>query len=225
MKKTILRLLFIVFLAGCIVGKMSDKHKLTDEKMEKYLKAYKALRQKAPDVLRELNANGETPEAGQEGFNTFENTIKDAGLDSYTEFVILNAKVGSIFSLIQAESGMETFGNLRSSGNVMFDDGIAQIEEQLQNPDLPEETRIELEKAKAELQKGQSEMNQTYEENEKWANLVIDNVQKLTGLIVDEDEVEVVKKYEDQILQAYTGFDVPYKLDGDMTKMMPADTE
>ena len=48
----------------------------------------------------------------------------------------------------------------------------------------------------------------------KWANLVMDNVGKVTGLIVNEKDVEVVKKHESEIYEAYTGFPQPAGADG-----------
>ena len=40
------------------------------------------------------------------------------------------------------------------------------------------------------------------------------SVDKISGLIVSKDDIKVVKKYEDEIMEAYTGFQMPKLPDG-----------
>ena len=63
-----------------------------------------------------------------EGFNKFENIIKGGGITDYPAFVLMNAKIGSIFSIIQAEISMVKFKNLNQNGQELIQQSIEELE-------------------------------------------------------------------------------------------------
>ncbi len=172
------------------------------------------MKEQAPGVLQKLNEEGNTEVAGQAGFNDFEKIIKEGGLGNFPDFVRLNAKIGGVFSIMQANKGMETAKNLEESGQSMFSDGMRVIQEQLDDPNVPEETKVELRTALEELKGGAKELKDTYTGNLEWANLVMEQANKLSGLIVNKKDIEVIKKHEAEIFEAYTGFPEPVGNDG-----------
>ena len=200
------------FVVSC--GQITEeKGTLTDELVLKYIKIYKNLREKAPSILENLNENGETAEAGKDGFSDFEDIIKDGGIKDFSEFVKLNAKIGAIFSILQATKGMDKAQDLQNSSSKMMSDGEKFIQEQLNNPDVPEETKAELRKALEELKKGSQQLDNSYNKNRKIAEFVMENVKKITGTIVNKKDIEIVKKHETEIFEAYTGFSQPFEND------------
>ena len=218
MKKNvfIISLFFISLIYSCT---FSEKSSLTDEKVKNYIEVYKQLREEAPIILEKINSNPKNADIGQEQYATIQNIIKDGGFDNYAQFVMVNAKIGSIFSIIQANSGMEKFENLVESGDDLIDDGIALIKEQLDDPEVPEETKVELRKTLKELQKGQNESNDNWKKNEKIAKIVMKTTKKISGLIVSEGDIQIVKKYEAEIMEAYVGFQMPELPDGNFPKL------
>ncbi len=215
----ILSVLMLLVLSHCQVAENARNLELTDENVSRYLRAYKALRESAPGMLEELNQQGETPDAGQKQFANAESMITGAGLKDYPEFVILNAKIGAVFSIMQATKGMDRFKNLQESSNRMMDSGMEEIQKQLDNPDVPEETKVELRKMLEELQAGQQQLNQEYDKNKNWADFVMKKAKKITGTIVSDKDIEVVKRHEKEIMEAYVGFPLPYQNDGNMPEV------
>jgi hypothetical protein len=57
---------------------------------------------------------------------------------------------------------MQKQADLQSSSQTGLDDGIAMIEQQLTDPNVPEDTKAELRKVKAELQGGKKELMQVF---------------------------------------------------------------
>jgi hypothetical protein len=214
MKKfqTAVVLLFVsLILFHC--GKVTEKGTLTDEKVTQYIKAYKSLREKAPGMLEKFNKNGESVQAGQDGFVDFESAIKESGLSSYAEFVMLNAKIGTVFGIIQGTKGMDQFKDMYAKGMTAMDEGRKTLQKQLDDPNVPEGSKAELRKSLEELNQAQQNVKQDYSKNMKWGNFVMDNVKKLSGLVVNESDVEMVRKHETEIFEAYTGFPPPEGLD------------
>lgn len=194
-------------------GPVTEKGTLTDEKIMQYLAAYKNLKEKAPEMLEKYNTSNQSVSAGQEGFNDFESAIKEGGLSGYPEFVMLNAKIGSVFGIIQASKSMNQFETMKAEGQTMLDDGRAALEEQLSNPDVPEAAKEELRKSLEKLNQADKDIDAEYDNNSKWANFVMENANKITGMIVNEQDIELVKKHEAAIFEAYTGFAPPAGLD------------
>ena len=215
MKKLIsISLIFLIFFScSQITG---EKGTITDEQVVNYLKAYKGLREKAPGILQDINGNRDQTKAGKDGYNTVEDIIKESGIESYAEFVRLNAKIGSVFSILQANRGMDQQANLQESSQEMFSDSYRFIEEQINDPEVPEETKVELRKTLEELKKDSKELKETYESNKVIADWVMEKANKLSGLLVNEADIKVIQAHEEEIFEAYTGFPRPEGYDGNM---------
>ena len=223
MKKILPLLLFLAIIHACSqsqADKISGgKGTLTDEKIQNYIKAYKALKDGVPKMLEKLNLESREMSPGEIGFSNIEKMIQDAGLKDYPEFVRLNAKIGAVFSILQAKKGMKNFKNLEESSSEMIDDGMKIVQDQINNPDVPEETKMALRQQLNEMKKNQKQLHSEYNHNFKWANVVMDKVQDLTDLIVNENDVLLVKKYEDEIMHAYVGFPLPAEMNGKLPKL------
>lgn len=211
----VLMLLMIVSACGVLSsgddsGGSAEEASITDQDVENYIKTYKVLREQAPDMLKTVNESGESPEAGAEAYKSIEQTISNNGIGSYADFVRLNAKIGAIFSIMQATKGMTRFEELNQRSNDMFDDGIRQIDEQLADPNVPEDTKVELRKTREELLAGKGEMNEDYQYNKDWGEFVMDKANKLSGLVISEADIKVVQRHEQEIMEAYVGFPLPY---------------
>lgn len=207
---TIFFLTMLLFISTCGVSKPGVV--LSEEKIERYIKAYSSLRKQSPQILETMNQDPDNPETtGQEQFEIIQQIITEAGLEDYSEFVMLNGKIGAIFSIIQAESGMADFDNLQESSNQMLDESINELQQNLNDPDIPEETKEDIRATIKELESSKKELQENYSKNAKWANLVVDRVKSLSGFIASPEEIELVKKYEQRIMEAYVGFPLPYQ--------------
>jgi hypothetical protein len=220
MKKSKIVFLFIsiILFFSCseIIG---EKGTLTDQKIQNYIQAYKGLRENAPQILANLNQNGETIDASSMGFLEFEQIIKDAGLEDYPDFVRTNAKIGVVFSLIEANKGMKRSENLEQSSKEMIDDAIVFIQSQIDNPDVPEETKEELRQQIEEHKKNKKLLVKTYSDNTEIANLVIKQVEKIRGMVVNQSDVEAVERNHADLYEAFTGFPEPPGMDGKLPKL------
>ena len=191
------------------VPDLNNESSLTDENVKNYINVYKKLREKAPEILQGLNEGLDDVEDGKVGFSAIEEIIKEGGLQDYPDFVRLNAKIGAIFSILQANKAMDTFEKLNTDSKAILDENIKLLEEQLEDKDIPEETKAEIRETIKELKKGKTELSESWEKNKNIAKLVLKNVQKLTKLIVSQEDIEVVMRHENEILEAYVGFPLP----------------
>jgi len=192
--------------------------KLTDEKEQNYINVYKELREAAPEILENINKDPQNADIGLAQYKKIENIIIGGGFTNYEDFIYTNAKIGSIFSIMQAEKSMTTFENKNESGNEMFEDAIRQFEELINDPDTPEDMKAEYKKSIEEIREAQNEMNDEYGNNLKWANAVL-SAQKISGLVVDEEDIRIVAKYEQEIMATYVGFQLPELPDGKFPKI------
>ncbi len=197
----------ILFLLSCSL--IDKKESLTGEQIENYIETYTQLREEAPEILESINIDPKNAELGKEQYAKIQKIIKEGGFDNYSQFIITNAKIGSIFSILQAETGMENFEDLNENSNKMLDDGIAEIDKILNDPDIPEDIKVEQRKIKEELLKGTKQLEESWKKNKKWADKVMKSTKKFTGLFISEDDIAIVKEYEDKIMEAYTGFQMP----------------
>jgi len=195
----------IGFITSCS-GIPGENVALDSQKMEAYINSYREIRQNAPDYLSKVNT-GDINEQKQ-GFSDIEKVLESNGL-TYMEFVKINAKVGAIFSIIQAENFMSKMEDLESWGENSIDEGVKLMQESIDDPDVPEETKEELRKSIKELEASKKELKVEYSKNEKWANLVLDKTKKITNLKVEEKDVEIVEQYIDEITEVYTGGIIP----------------
>lgn len=217
--KIIISAIFTGILTVMSCGVVDKGDSLTDEQVLNYIKVYKKMREAAPGMLEKINQNPDDSQAGKEGFNNFENIIKDGGLKDYPQFVMLNAKIGSIFSIMQATEGMDKFSNMNESSKNMLDEVIAEYQKIIDDPEMPEETKNSARQGIEELKKSKKELSENWEKNKFLADFVLNQVKKISGLIVDEADIEVVKHHEKEIMEAYVGFPMPELPDGKMPKL------
>ncbi|TGN09845.1 hypothetical protein EHS11_12285 [Leptospira ilyithenensis] len=160
---------------------------LTDELIQKYVSAVKALHKLGSDIPKQLAEKGESEATGLELFNQIESIIKDAGFKDYAEFVKVNAKVAWAWNVSQGELGIQKFQNMK-------DDGLKQIEDTLADPSVPEEAKIELRKAKQKI-------TDDWSHNKKYADISMSIVRPLTN----SHDLEIIKRNQKEIMEAYTG--------------------
>jgi hypothetical protein len=204
MRKTtpLLLLLFLATFISCSGDKKQKADNLTAEKITAYLEGYKALKAEAPELLK--NANNGNPLDQQAGFNAFEDILKKHGL-TYKEFVILNAKIGAIFSIQQGENFMGEMAGMKTAGMEQMDAGTQQIQASLDDPNVPEEAKKELRKTLEQMKAAKTTINTDYDKNKGWADLVMDKAKSVTNLFVSKEDIELVKQFSPQILEAYAG--------------------
>jgi hypothetical protein len=203
MKRLIpLFVLFFLVLASCSMSEDNLKDEamkalyknnliLTDELVVKYCKVYKKLKANGPAMLEQLNKNGGNPQASIDQFAGFEKTIQEGGFESYAEFVKTNAKIGWAFSISQAGGFMDEMESMKT-------DAEKQITEALKNPDLPKETRDQLEKNLAVIR-------ETYAKDSKWADFSMDLIKR----IVSDEDLKIIKRHERELLEAFAGVSMP----------------
>jgi len=200
---------FPIMLLFFVLSCSSDKTVLTDQVVQNYLKTYLDLRQNGPNLLEQVNKNVSNPDKASEEFKSFEKVIKDGGIKDYAEFVKINAKIGAIFTIMQANSGMDNFEEMKNSGLEQIKQGIADLEAKLNDNKTAEDVKAQYKKSIEELKENEKKIKDSWQENKKWADLVLDNVKKVTNIFVSKEDIELIKKYENEILEAYTGFPAP----------------
>lgn len=160
---------------------------LTDEMIQKYIKAVKALHKLGPSIPQKLAEKGESEATGIELYNEIDSVIKEAGFKDYFEFVKVNAKVAWAWNVSQGELGILRF-------QMMKDSGLQQMDEAINNPDIPEETKTKLRKAKQEI------IN-NWAHNKKYADISMSIVKPLTN----QHDLEIIKRHQKELMEAYTG--------------------
>lgn len=209
MKKVqiIISIAVILFLLSCSL--IDQKESLTSSQVENYLDVYTEIREEAPEILEAINKNPKNAEVGKEQYQKIQSIIKNSEFENYAQFIVINAKIGTIFSLIKAQDGMEDFENLNENSNKMIDDGIAEIDKILNDPEISEEIKAEQRKLKEELLKNAEKLNIDWDKNKKWAEKVLKSTKKISGMFISKQDIELVKQYEQEISEAYTGFQIP----------------
>jgi hypothetical protein len=204
MKK--LHFLFLVaittILTSCSENSSKKTDGLTAPKIEAYINSYKALKAEVPALLE--NANSGNVLDQQKGFNDFEAILKRNGL-TYKEYVILNAKIGAIFSVQQGENFMGDMAEMKTAGMDQMDAGMTQMQAAINDPNVPEEAKKEMRKSLEEMKAAKTTINTDYEKNKGWADAVMDKTKTVTNLFVSKEDIELVKQYSDKIMEAYTG--------------------
>jgi len=204
----LLALLAVALLMACGGGKeklyemyhqqVASVGDLNDEMIVKYVGAYRGLRQSGIEFQSQLEQN---PANGTEIFNNAETIIKENGFADYAEFVRVNAKIAWAWNLAQAQRGMEAQEDLQEWGQGQMDAGIQQLMAVLNDPDVPEETKVELRSTLAELRAGKEELRQTYEGNMEWAKWAME----LTEPLTNDADIAVVMRHEQELMEVYTG--------------------
>jgi predicted nucleic acid-binding Zn-ribbon protein len=124
---------------------------------------------------------------------------------NYADFIRLNAKIGAIYSVVNAEYFMENIQKQVDEGKKQLEDGIKLMQEQIDNPEVAQETKEELRKSIEELKVTKEETDFQYGKNKLQADLVLKRVKRITNQYISEEDIELVNSYYDEITQAYTG--------------------
>lgn len=178
---------------------------LTEQQVKNYIKTYKTIRADFPQMIEKMEDPSGADQANMELFQEFTKVLKSGGFENFQEFVLVNGKIAAIFSVLQAEKGMADQKNLNTDSKKMLTDGMKQIQDILNDPEIPEEVKAEQRKLLEELQAGEKELTETWEDNAQIATEVIDGVKKVSGFLVTENDLKLVKKYENEIMAVYIG--------------------
>lgn len=165
---------------------LSEPSELTDEKVQNYIMAIKKLHKLGPNLPLLLAENRGVPNS-MSVYEEIEKIILKNGFESYMEFIRVNAKVAWAWNLTQAEAGMENFEKMTLSG-------LEEIDKALNTPELPQETREELLKARLQIL-------ENWEKNQKYAKSMIKLIQPLTN----EKDQFILRKYQKELMDAFTG--------------------
>ena len=177
---------------------VSSVGELDDAKMQQYIKTMRILRKQGIQFQQWL---AENPNGGQEGFNKIEAAIKEGGFDDYATFVKVNAKVAWAWNMAQAQVGMEKQKDLNQASQDMTQQGIDLIDQQLADPNIPEETKAELRQTRQQLASQKEEIAETWDKNKVYADWAM----KVVGPLTNDEEVAMVKKYEPELMEVFTG--------------------
>lgn len=170
----------VLFLISC-----GPSVKLTDELVVKYIAGYKKVREVSPELAGAIR-NEKTPETASQ-IKQIDAAVKEAGFSGYPEFMKVNAAVTFAFSQYQATRFMGEMSEMQ-------DAGIKQIDAQLADPSVPEETKVE-------LRKNREKLDESYQKNKGWADKVMGLLSKLS----DQNAIEVVKRHSSELEKAFTG--------------------
>lgn len=193
---------------------------LPEPQLQNYLDAYKQLKTDAPTVLKKINRRETDFSNSDEEYNRFENIIKTAGIKDYTEFVQVNNRVGIIFSILQVLQKREQSEN----NQAQMDDMASFIQEQIDDPDVPEATKNELRQKLEEVQKGKEAFN-TFYDSPIWAKTAVKMAKRLANMTISEEEAHLIVKHETDILEAYSGFPMPPAIEIPTTELEDEDMD
>jgi hypothetical protein len=206
MKKRLLKFALIVcvsqLIISCAGGNGPKNVTLTTQKIEAYLNSYIEMREKTPQILSDVNTK--MVDIEKVGVGDFEAICSKNGI-SFKDFVVLNAKVGAVYSILNAEDFMNMMGNMKADGDVQLDEGMKQMQAQIDDPNFPAEAKEEMKKALEEMKKNKAKINSEFEKNKEWADLVLDKTKSISNVFIDKTEAELVKQYFNKITEAYTG--------------------
>jgi len=169
---------------------------LTDDLVMRYIKAYNGIRKIAPDLARRMAAykgEGEPglETAGQQGFDDLQKVVQDAGFRDMAEFVTVNAKIAWAFNYVQAVRAIDEFQQLH-------DNGLADFDRALADPEVPEET-------KTALREGRARLATEFARNKSWADLTMRGVK----LFSDDKARAVIERHREALEKAYVGYATP----------------
>lgn len=198
-------LLFTGVLNSCKTPEKKNES-LSGKKMEAYLKCYTELSKNAPEFL--TYTNNENVDIQKKGYNDFEKIIKNNDL-TFKEFVIINAKVGAVYSLIKADDFMNQIEKMKNEGMDQMDAGMMELQKQVNDPAIPESAKEELKKTLEQMKANKKIVNTEYNNNKDWAVLVMDKTKSITNIFISKKEIELVEEYFDKITEAYSKVPAP----------------
>lgn len=113
----------------------------------------------------------------------FEAVVQDHGFEGMVEFMKVTMTIGAGMSLMMADGYNEGMSTLWDENNSAYADI-------LNNPDVPEE---EKQKTREMLAQAEAE----YKKNQQYAQPILD----LTSKVIDEQSLEVMKKYKNELIE------------------------
>ena len=161
---------------------------LTDQSVLKYTKAVKRLHKMGREIPQKL--------AQKDGFHStdpiykeIETVVTEEGFTNLPQFIVINAKIAWAWNVSQGEIGMSRFQSLQENSQKMLTDAI-------NDPNTPPEVKQELEKVLIEHQ-------ENWKKNKKYADFTLNLVKPLTN----SHDLEIIKKYQKELMEAYTGME------------------
>lgn len=180
---------------------VSSVGQLDDAMVERYIKAYEALRKVGVNLPQELAKPGAAAKWARGGNSKLEGAVKAGGFSNLADFVKVNAKIAWAFIMAQGQLGLSQQDKLQKWSQRQLSAGQKQILDALKDPQTPESTKRELRKTLAKLQAGQRESAATYAKNRKWAGVAI----KWIGPLTNSHDVEVIKRHEAELRAIFMG--------------------
>jgi len=183
-------LFFIVsFVAGCnFFGP-----EINDEVVSRYLNAFQRVQVLNPSLAKKLPNEGDTGLSPEEQKQA-EEAIKQAGFSDYSEFLKVHGKIAPAIGLVQTK-------RLISKLDALAEKGSQSIDAQLQNPNLPEATRTQLQEKKAQFETGL-----------KMAKTIAGTTTKAMELVTNKTTLEIVERRIDEIEKVTGMSSVPDEL-------------
>lgn len=169
---------------------------LTDELVVKYIQAQKALREQGADFLAYASTG-----KGKDGLQKFEGIVQAAGFADYAQFLKVNARIAWAFGMAQGAAGIQSFDKQYDDGMKQFDEGMAQLDTQIADPEVPEESKKELRKARAQLAAAKAKVSKDFQKNKKYAKVAMDKLAPLTN----KEDTDVVMRHQNELMEVFTG--------------------
>jgi len=170
---------------------------LTDALVLKYIATQKALQENGAQFTSHMAGQNKQ----KDGHKKFGGIVQSAGFSDYAEFLKVNARVAWAFNMVQGQLGIDAFDKQYEDGMKQFDEGIAQYDEQLANPEVPEDTKKELRKARAQLVAGKAKVTKEFQKNKKYAKLATNKLAPLSN----KEDTEVVLRHETELRAIFSG--------------------
>ncbi|HEY3447633.1 MAG TPA: hypothetical protein VGK67_14860 [Myxococcales bacterium] len=167
----------------------ANENALTDEQVNRYVEAYRALRKAGPKLAERYKAGEQIPiDAAKQDFAGIEDAIRQAGFSGgYPEFVRTNARVAWAFNTAQGRAFLEDFAGRVSEGE-------KEMQAAIDSREVPEEAKKEL---RAQLRA----MKADYAKNKKWADVSM----KVAGALTDQASVEVILRHRAELEAVFRG--------------------
>lgn len=176
---------------------------LTETGLLNYITTYKLLKEKTPNALETLNEGGHDEQASN---HELRNIIKASGM-SYQVFVDLNTKVGTIFSLLEAN--MDTYQTIQNAHEEGIDELERSIQEMIDDPNVPQTEKENLRASLEETRRGKQQVNSLFEQNKEKARKMYQKIQKKLKKVATKEEWEIVYRHNEALQEAYQGYSRP----------------
>ncbi len=214
MKKISILIITILIITGCLPSLSPEKiyemyheqvesvGELTDEMVENYVNAYRALKGNGINYLDFMEENKDSLDTENEAFNQVDSTLKSYNFADYAEFVKVNAKIAWAWNISQGQIGLMRFEKLHDNSQAMIvEQGIEPIQELLNDPDIPEDVKADLRVQLEELKQMSAELQSTYDENLGWAEIAMGYVTPLTN----EHDMDIIMRHEMELMEVFSG--------------------